>query len=78
MLEVVESAAGGTYRAVYTVKFAGSLYVPHCFQEKSTQGTATPQPDRDLIRSRLKDADTHFKAAATQAKGARKDWNRIE
>jgi phage-related protein len=77
VLEVVESADGGSYRAVYTVKFAGSLYVLHCFQKKSTQGIATPQPDMDLIRSRLKDAEAHFKAAAVrgahaQAKGAKK------
>jgi phage-related protein len=72
VLEVVESADGGTYRAVYTVKFAGSLYVLHCFQKKSTHGIATPQPDMDLIRTRLKDAEAHSKAAAKQAKEAKK------
>lgn len=56
VLEVVESGAGSTYRAVYTVKIAGALYVLHCFQKKSTAGIATPKPDMDLIRDRLKAA----------------------
>ena len=32
VLEVVESDASGTYRAVYTVKFAEAVCVLHCFQ----------------------------------------------
>ena len=54
VLEVVEDARGGTYRAVYTVKLAGAVYVLHCFQKKSSQGVATPKPDMDSIRDRLK------------------------
>ena len=54
VLEVVEDAQGGTYRAVYAVKLAGAVYVLHCFQKKSTHGSATPKPDLDLIRDRLK------------------------
>lgn len=54
VLEVVEDAQGGTYRAVYAVKLAGAVYVLHCFQKKSTRGNATPKPDLDLIRDRLK------------------------
>jgi phage-related protein len=57
VLEVVESAEGGTYRAVYTVRFADVVYVLHCFQKKSTHGIATPKPDMDLIRDRLKIAE---------------------
>ncbi|WP_230305085.1 type II toxin-antitoxin system RelE/ParE family toxin [Legionella pneumophila] len=30
---------------VYTVKFAGWVYVLHCFQKKSQSGIATPKPD---------------------------------
>lgn len=33
VLEVVESEAGSTYLAVYTVKIAGAVYVLHCFQK---------------------------------------------
>ncbi len=33
VLEVVENDAGGTYRAVYTVKYAEAVFVLHCFQK---------------------------------------------
>lgn len=59
VLEVVESQAGSTYRAVYTVKIAGAVYVLHCFQKKSTSGIATPKPDMELVRERLKAALAH-------------------
>jgi phage-related protein len=59
VLEVVEDSKGGTYRAVYTVKFANAVYVLHCFQKKSTSGIATPKPDMDLIHARLKLAQDH-------------------
>jgi len=64
VLEVVESEAGSTYRAVYTVRVAAALYVLHCFQQKSTSGIATPKPDLDLIRERLKAALAHAGLAA--------------
>ena len=57
VLEVVEDDAGGTYRAVYTVKFAEAVFVLHCFQKKSKRGIATPKSDMDIIRARLKVAD---------------------
>ncbi len=59
VLEVVESEAGSTYRAVYTVKIAGAVYVLHCFQKKSTSGIATPKPDMDVVKERLKAALAH-------------------
>ncbi len=58
VLEVVEDDAGGTYRAVYTVKFAEIVFVLHCFQKKSKSGIATPKPDMGIIRARLKVAET--------------------
>lgn len=61
VLEVVEDSGGGTFRAVYTVKFGDAVYVLHCFQKKSTHGIATPKPDMDLIRERLKVAEEHSK-----------------
>ena len=57
VLEVVEDDADGTYRAVYTVKFAEAVFVLHCFQKKSKRGIATPKEDMDLIRVRLKAAE---------------------
>ncbi|UIF88936.1 type II toxin-antitoxin system RelE/ParE family toxin [Cupriavidus sp. UYPR2.512] len=57
VLEVVEDDAGGTYRAVYTVKFAEAVFVLHFFQKKSKSGIATPKADMDIIRARLKVAE---------------------
>lgn len=57
VIEIVENTADSTYRAVYTVRFGATVYVLHCFQKKSTHGIATPKPDLDLIRQRLKIAE---------------------
>ncbi|MDB5862331.1 MAG: toxin RelE [Betaproteobacteria bacterium] len=57
VLEIVEDWRGNTYRAVYTVRFAHAVFVLHVFQKKSTRGIATPKPDLDLIRERLKLAE---------------------
>ncbi|MEG5163302.1 type II toxin-antitoxin system RelE/ParE family toxin [Microcoleus sp. AT3-A2] len=61
VLEIVENFDGDTYRAIYTVKFEGIVYVLHSFQKKSKQGIATPKQDIDLIESRLKRAQEHYK-----------------
>ncbi len=61
VLEIVEDAGGGTYRAVYTVKFIEAVFVLHCFQKKSKSGIATPKEDIGLIRERLKAAEQHVK-----------------
>lgn len=71
VLEVVEDHQGDTYRAVYTVKFAGWVYVLHCFQKKSKSGIATPKPDLDLINARLKAAKQDFEVWQAH-QGARK------
>lgn len=60
VLEIVEDDSGKTYRAVYTVKFAGVIYVLHAFQKKSKTGNATPAADIDKVKSRLKDAENHY------------------
>jgi len=48
---------GGTYRVVYTVKFREAVCVLHVFHKKSKSGIATPKPDMDIIRERLKIAE---------------------
>jgi phage-related protein len=63
VLEVVADHMGDTYRAVYTVKIADTVYVLHCFQKKSTKGIETPKHEIDLIRLRLKAAQAHAKGA---------------
>jgi phage-related protein len=62
VLEIRDSFQGDTYRAVYTVRFEGVLYVLHAFQTKSTKGIATPQRHVDLIRQRLREAEIIHKA----------------
>lgn len=61
VVEIVEHYDGNTYRAVYTVKFAGVVYVLHAFQKKSKKGIATPKKEIDLIKQRLKAAEEHHK-----------------
>lgn len=62
VLEVVEDHRGDTYRAVYTVRFAGSVYVLHAFQKKSKSGIKTPQDDVRLIAERLKRAQQDYES----------------
>lgn len=57
VLEIRDNFDGDTYRAVYTTRFEGVLYVLHAFQKKSTKGIATPQRHLDLVRQRLRDAE---------------------
>ncbi len=60
VLEVIEDADGGKFRAVYTVRFSDAVYVLHCFQKKSTKGIATPRPDLNVISTRLKALQAHL------------------
>ena len=57
VVEVVDDYDGDTYRTVYTLTLADTVYVLHAFQKKSKQGAATPKQELDLIRSRLKQAE---------------------
>ena len=58
VLEIVEDWRGDTFRAVYTVRIKSAVYVLHVFQKKSTRGIATPKADMELIRERLKTAES--------------------
>lgn len=60
VLEVVEDYDGDTYRAIYTIKFAGIVYVLDVFQKKSKQGNKTAKHDIDRIRARLKLAEADY------------------
>jgi len=61
VLEVVEDHRGDTFRCVYTVKFAGAVYVLHAFQKKSKAGIKTPRQEIELVRERLKRAEEHYR-----------------
>ncbi len=56
VLEITDNYQTDTYRAVYTVKFEGVVYILHAFQKKSKKGIATPKSDIQLIQQRLKKA----------------------
>src|SRR5882724_4689063 len=57
VLEIVSDFDGNTFRAVYTVKIKGVIYVLHAFQKKSRKGIATPKSELDKIKRRLKEAE---------------------
>jgi phage-related protein len=50
-----------TYRGVYLVEIRGYLVVLHAFKKKSKSGKATPKPEIDLIKRRIKFAMQHLK-----------------
>jgi phage-related protein len=66
VLEIVADFDGNTFRAVYTVRFADAIYVLHAFQKKSKRGIATPKQTKELIKSRLRDAENDYRARQTQ------------
>jgi phage-related protein len=45
---------------VYTVRFAGVVYVLHAFQKKSRRSIATPKSEFNLIEQRLKRAKEDY------------------
>lgn len=52
--EIVTNAVQGTFRAVYTLKFADAIVVLHVFQKKSKKGISTPKQEMDLVLDRPK------------------------
>jgi phage-related protein len=57
VLEAIKDHRGDTFRAVYTLKYAGTVYVLHAFQKKSKSGRQTPRRDIELIKQRLREAE---------------------
>jgi phage-related protein len=70
VLELIDDFDSDTYRALYTVRFAGVVYVLHAFQKKAKKGIATPKQEVDLIKSRLRDAEVHYRAR-TESEGSK-------
>ena len=69
VLEIVDDFDGNTYRAMYTVRFAGAVYALHVFQKKSRKGIATPKQDIELVKARLKRAEDHYAAWVADTQG---------
>jgi phage-related protein len=57
VVEIIKDHRGDTFRAVYTLRYAGNVYVLHVFQKKSKTGRETPRRDVELIKQRLREAE---------------------
>jgi phage-related protein len=57
VVEIIKDYRGDTFRAVYTVRYQGAVYVLHVFQKKSKTGRETPRRDMELIKQRLREAE---------------------
>lgn len=57
VVEVIKDYRGDTFRAVYTLRYAGAVYVLHAFQKKSKTGRQTPRGDIELVKQRLREAE---------------------
>ena len=70
VLEIVTDHVGDTFRAVYTVKFTRAIYVLHAFQKKSKSGIKTPTEELELIKQRLKSAESDYKQLLREGKAS--------
>jgi len=61
VVEIVERHHGNAYRAVYTIRFPGVVFVLRAFQKKSKHGIAAPRADRDQVMRRLNAAELRFR-----------------
>ncbi len=73
VMEIVAPFDGNTWRAAYTVRFSGFVYVLHVFQKKSKSGIATPKKDIDLIHQRLAAAERHYKERQNEHEDQKKN-----
>jgi len=59
VLEIVTDFDGNAFRTIYTVKFERAIYALHAFQKKSRNGIATPIREMEIVKARLRQAETH-------------------
>jgi phage-related protein len=59
--ELAIKSRGDAFRVVYALQLAEEIWVVHTFQKKSKHGIATPKPDIDLIRERIKRLKEQFR-----------------
>ncbi len=52
--ELAIKSRGDAYRVVYALQLGDDIWIVHAFQKKSKRGIATPKPDIDLVRERIK------------------------
>ena len=70
-MEIVDDFKGNAYRAMYTLKLEGAVYVLHAFQKKSRKGIQTSQADIELVKRRLARAAEINEKRFGRSKGAR-------
>lgn len=54
VFEIALPFKGEAYRVVYAVQLGDDIWVLHAFQKKAKKGRATPKPEIELIKERLK------------------------
>ncbi len=52
--ELAIRSRGGAFRVVYALQLGEDIWVVHAFRKKSKKGIATPKPEIDLVRERIK------------------------
>jgi phage-related protein len=57
VVELIRGFRGDTFRTMYTLRFAGAVYVLHAFQKKSKTGRETPRREIELVKQRLREAE---------------------
>ncbi len=57
VVEITKDYRGDMFRAVYTLRYRGAVYVLQAFQKKSKTRRETPRRDIQLIRQRLREAE---------------------
>jgi phage-related protein len=57
VVEIVSDYRSDTYRCIYTVRIAGSVYVLHVFQKKSKKRLETPKVEIERVKQRLREAE---------------------
>jgi len=78
VLEIISNFDGDTFRAIYTVRMKGVLYVLHAFQKKSKSGIKTPLFEIEKIKSRLKDAEAaHAEREDEESQSDKKQRQRL-
>src|SRR5438132_4330746 len=68
VVEIIKEHRVDTFRTVYTLRYAGSVYVLHAFQKKSKSGRETPRRDMELIEQRLREAEQIAKREKVMSK----------
>jgi phage-related protein len=72
VIEIIAPFDGDTFRAIYTVRLKGVIYVLHAFQKKSKTGRATPKRDIEMIQRRLADAERDYEERRDADEGEKK------